>query len=80
MLFFKLAIAAILAVTISAIPNQKDVAATDSLMQRRSTTNPVFEKKPSGGDKCTTCDSSECLSISSGCIDLGCCHPRNGVP
>ncbi|EGG09002.1 uncharacterized protein MELLADRAFT_124394 [Melampsora larici-populina 98AG31] len=48
--------------------------------ERRATADPIFEKKPSGGDKCATCDSSECKSVSSGCVNLGCCHPRHGVP
>ncbi|KAH9824054.1 secreted protein [Melampsora americana] len=74
MLFFKLVIAAVLVVTVSTTPAQKDLTLTGAVRQRRAMAVNLPEKSLPGRDKCGACDPDECQSFSSGCKEAGCCH------
>ncbi|KAH9812320.1 secreted protein [Melampsora americana] len=65
MLFFKLVIAAVLAITISSTPTQKDQITTDAVLQRRVTLVKVFEKRQRRN--CANCGPAACSQINSEC-------------
>ncbi|KAH9816608.1 hypothetical protein DFH28DRAFT_1220620, partial [Melampsora americana] len=67
MLFLKIAIAAVLAVSVSSTPTQNDRVPTNSILQSRGLGDGLLDKRSSQGSRCATCDSSECTSITSGC-------------
>ncbi|EGG08998.1 uncharacterized protein MELLADRAFT_124393 [Melampsora larici-populina 98AG31] len=73
MLFFKLAIAAVLALTVSTTSTQKDGVATDAVLQRRATAAKIFARSKSGDSRCATCDGFECQDPTSGCHKRKCC-------
>ncbi|EGG06942.1 uncharacterized protein MELLADRAFT_124388 [Melampsora larici-populina 98AG31] len=74
MLFLKLVIAAVLAVSVSSTPTEKNQMTNDAVLQRRAAAVKVFGKRGSRGSPCGACDPTECESDSSGCKDAGCCH------
>ncbi|EGG01921.1 uncharacterized protein MELLADRAFT_124396 [Melampsora larici-populina 98AG31] len=70
MLFLKLAIAAVLALTVSTTPTQTEVVTTDAALQRRATATKIFARKHY---QCADCGQLQCEQIDLTCINNGCC-------
>ncbi|EGG08999.1 uncharacterized protein MELLADRAFT_124395 [Melampsora larici-populina 98AG31] len=73
MLFLKLAIAAVLALTVSATPTQKDIVNTDAALQRRATAAKIFARSHYEHSQCAQCERSDCVDPRSICNQNGCC-------
>ncbi|EGG06824.1 uncharacterized protein MELLADRAFT_124391 [Melampsora larici-populina 98AG31] len=73
MLFSKLVIAAVLVVSVSSTPTQKNQITDDAVLQRRAAEVNVFEKRRSSVSHCGVCDPDECQLKLSGCRAAGCC-------
>ncbi|KAH9812317.1 hypothetical protein DFH28DRAFT_931168 [Melampsora americana] len=86
MLFFKLAISAVLAVTVSTAITQKDLSPAEPVLQRRAAEVNTFKKRVNTCDQCTVKDcgtpSNRCYGAEKGCLGgyTELVSDMNGIP